>query len=195
MLSAPGRLIYALIAPNYDPATALETRKNINMNLLNTLGGSTAGRGKVSPALLAVLGVLAYRTLKGKGRLADLLGTANPGAQKASPLSAGLGGGALLGGLTELLERFRPGTPKTAAQSWVSAGPNLPITAGELAQALGEERVEWLTAQTGLSKDELLAGLATALPDAIDKLTPSGRLPTETELDALGSAEDQTKTG
>ena len=165
------------------------------MSILNLLGGSAAGRGKVSPALMAVLGVLAYRTLKGKGRLADMLGTPSSGARTGNPLSASLGGGAMLGGLTELLERFRQGAPKTAAQSWVSSGPNLPITSAELAQALGEERVGWLTEQTGMSKDELLAGLATALPDAIDKLTPNGRLPTEAELDVLKAGQDETRTG
>ena len=31
----------------------------------------------------------------------------------------------------------------------------------------------------------LLAGLATSLPDAIDKLTPDGRVPTEEEFQRL----------
>ena len=41
--------------------------------------------------------------------------------------------------------------------------------------------------QTGLAKDELLDGLATSLPDAIDELTPEGRVPTEQELDRLNA--------
>ena len=45
------------------------------MNLFSLLGGSPRGGTRISPTMLAVLGVLAYRTLKGKGRLADLLGT------------------------------------------------------------------------------------------------------------------------
>ena len=43
--------------------------------------------------------------------------------------------------------------------------------------------------QTGLTKEELLAGLAASLPDAIDKLTPEGRVP-EQELDHL----DETRS-
>jgi hypothetical protein len=55
------------------------------MSLLNMLGGSPRGRGTVSPAVLAVLGVLAYRTLKGKGRLADALGSGTtPGASNGA---------------------------------------------------------------------------------------------------------------
>jgi uncharacterized protein YidB (DUF937 family) len=51
----------------------------------------------------------------------------------------------------------------------------------ELEQALGQERIDWLTQQTGMSREELLAGLSRELPEAVDKLTPEGRLPTEQE--------------
>jgi uncharacterized protein YidB (DUF937 family) len=139
------------------------------------LGGSRRGRGRVSPALLAVLGVLAYRSLKGKGRLADLMGPSAAG---------GLTGGALAGGLNDLLRRFRRNGPSSSvADSWVSSGPNKPVSPDELERTLGAERIQWLMAQTGMSKDDLLAGLATTLPDAIDKLTPDGRIPTEEELE------------
>jgi hypothetical protein len=36
--------------------------------------------------------------------------------------------------------------------------------------------------QTGLSREELLARLSRELPDAVDKYTPHGRLPTETDF-------------
>ena len=158
------------------------------MSYLNMLGGSPRGRGTVSPAVLAVLGVLAYRTLKGKGRLTDMLGSgATPGAAAGTNPAAGLSGGALLGGLTDLLNRFRQNNPKSAAHSWVSTGPNEPMPVDELERALGGERVQWLMTQTGMAKDELLDGLATSLPDAIDKLTPDGRVPTEQELDRLNA--------
>ena len=144
----------------------------------------------MSPAVLAVLGVLAYRTLKGKGRLADLLGGSRPtpGAPAGSIPAAGLSGGALLGGLTDLLNRFRQTNPHSAADSWVSSGPNQPISSDELERGLGAERVQWLMEQTGMTKDELLAGLAASLPDAIDKLTPDGRIPTEEELERLNAS-------
>ncbi|WP_449409985.1 YidB family protein [Methylobacterium komagatae] len=35
-----------------------------------------------------------------------------------------------------------------------------------------------LARQTGLSHDELLARLSRALPSAVDRYTPDGRLPT-----------------
>ena len=152
------------------------------------LGGPRQGRGTVSPAVLAVLGVLAYRTLKGKGRLADMLGSsATPGTSPGTTPAAGLSGGTLLGGLTDLINRFRLNNAESAADSWVSKGPNSPMSTDELERALGAERVQWLMTQTGMAKDELLGGLATSLPDAIDKLTPDGRLPTEQELDRMNT--------
>jgi uncharacterized protein YidB (DUF937 family) len=160
--------------------------------MLNYLGGSQRGRGTVSPTVLAVLGLLAYRTLKGKGRLAEVLqgSPPAPGAPAANSPVAGVSGGALLGGLKELLDRFRQNNPNSAADSWVSKGPNQAVSSKELEQALGGERFEWLMAQTGMTKDQLLAGLATSLPDAIDKLTPDGRVPTEEELAQLEAKAD-----
>lgn len=57
--------------------------------------------------------------------------------------------------------------------------------ANEIEQALGEERIQWLMEQTGMPKDQLLQGLSGELPQAIDKLTPDGRIPTDDELSRL----------
>jgi uncharacterized protein YidB (DUF937 family) len=145
------------------------------MGLLDGLGGPIRRGGGMSPITMGLIGLLAYRTLKGKGRLADMLGT-GPGA------SGAIGAGTLGKGLQDLLGRFREAGQGEKAQSWVSRGPNQTIAADELEDALGEERVQWLMEQTGLPKDQLLAGLSSHLPDAVDKLTPDGRLPTEEEL-------------
>jgi uncharacterized protein YidB (DUF937 family) len=42
--------------------------------------------------------------------------------------------------------------------------------------------LDTLSKQTGLSREDLLSRLCRELPDAVDKYTPQGRLPTETEL-------------
>jgi len=98
-------------------------------------------------------------------------------------LLGGLGGGGLAAGLRDLLDRFRQTGHEEKAQSWVSTGENRPIAANELEQVLGAERIEWLMQQTGLPKDQLLAGLSKELPGAIDKLTPTGQVPTDEELE------------
>lgn len=146
------------------------------MGMFDVLGGGQRRGGGMSPITLALLGALAYRTLKGKGRLADILGT----GQGATP---SLGGGGLGAGLKDLLDRFRQSGHEEKAQSWVSTGANRPIEPHELEQTLGAERIDWLMQQTGLPKEQLLAGLSHELPEAIDKLTPDGHVPSDEELD------------
>jgi uncharacterized protein YidB (DUF937 family) len=150
------------------------------MGILDMLGGPSRRSGGMSPIMVGLMGLLAYRTLKGKGRLADMLGTGSNATGTAGPLA----GGALGGGLKDLLDRFRQSGQGTKAESWVAKGPNQPIAPDELETALGEERIQWLMEQTGMPKDQLLAGLSNELPDAVDQLTPEGRLPTESELNS-----------
>jgi uncharacterized protein YidB (DUF937 family) len=163
-------------------------------------GGS--GGGGMSPITMALMGVLAYRTLKGKGRLADMLGRGNAGGMPGAnpyggnagapdPRGAGggvlaglgglLGGGALSGGLNDLLKQFQQHGQGDKAESWINRGPNKPVSPPELEQALGEERITWLMQETGLSRQELLDGLSRELPQTIDQLTPDGRIPSEQE--------------
>jgi uncharacterized protein YidB (DUF937 family) len=59
------------------------------------------------------------------------------------------------------------------------------VSPSELEQALGPDKLAWLIQQTGLSREELLAGLSRELPKAVDQLTPDGRLPTEQEAARL----------
>lgn len=96
-------------------------------------------------------------------------------------LAGGAAGGALSGGLNDLLKQFQDSGHTEAANSWVGSGANKPISPGDLASALGADTISTLSSQTGLSRDELLAGLAKQLPDVINQLTPNGRLPTEHE--------------
>jgi uncharacterized protein YidB (DUF937 family) len=162
--------------------------------MFNTLGGNR-GRGGMSPIMLGLMGLLAYRTLKGKGKLADMLGTNQPGTNQAgsdaggAPTSGGLGGvlggGSLGAGLKDLLDRFRQNGQEDKVQSWVSTDANKSIAPNELEQALGEERIQWLVEQTGMPREQLLDGLSGELPQAIDKLTPDGRIPTDEELSRI----------
>ena len=91
-------------------------------------------------------------------------------------------GGLLGGGLGELVERFKQSGHGETAESWVGTGPNKPVTPPQLEQAIGPEVLETLSKQTGLSREELLARLSRELPDAVDRYTPQGRLPTETDF-------------
>ena len=160
------------------------------MGLLDGLLGGGMRRGGMSPLTMALLGLLAYKTMKGKN-LSDMFG-GNAGRQGGTGQGGGLGGllqgglggllgggGILSGGLSDLLKQFQNSGQGDKAASWVSTGQNQPIQPGELESALGEERIAWLMQQTGLSRQELLEGLSRELPEAVDKLTPQGRLPEE----------------
>ena len=142
------------------------------------MGFLSGGRGGMSPVQMGVLGLLAYKALKGKGGLAGMLGS----DKSPDATSGALSGGALCGGLKDLLDRFRQGGHEDKAQSWVAKGTNKPIAPHELEHTLGEERIQWLMEQTGLPRDQLLSGLSSELPNTIDELTPDGRVPTDDEL-------------
>jgi uncharacterized protein YidB (DUF937 family) len=167
------------------------------------LGGSgTSSGGGMSPITMALMGLLAYRTFEGKGRLADMLGrtpgtAAAPSAPAASNagglggmlgglLGGGVsGGGILSGGLGDLLKQFQQNGQGDKAQSWIASGPNKPALPSEIEQGLGPEKLSWLMQQTGMSREDLLAGLSRELPRVVDKLTPDGRIPTEQEAARL----------
>ena len=82
----------------------------------------------------------------------------------------------------ELLDRFKQSGQGETAESWVKTGPNKPCTPSQLEQAVGPEVLDTLSKQTGLSREELVSRLCRELPNAVDKYTPQGRLPTEAEL-------------
>ena len=165
---------------------------------MSLFGGRSRG---ASPLTLGLLGLLAYRTLKGKGRLAEMLGRApdNDGRDKTPARQQGgsspdwlrnlfggaAAGGVLSGGLGELIKAFQQHGRGDAAESWVGKGANKPISARELEDVLGEDKIQWLAEETGMSREELLAGLSRELPDTVDKLTPDGRLPTREEAERL----------
>lgn len=170
---------------------------------------SQASSGGMSPMTMAILGLLAWKAYK--HMTATQSGTApQPSPAPAPPpvntadgggLGGGLGGlggllkgglGGLLaggaagtvlsGGLGDLLNQLQQSGHGETANSWVGKGENKPIAPGDLANALGADQIESLSAQSGLSRDDLLSGLSQYLPQVVDHLTPDGRLPNENEI-------------
>ena len=178
-------------------------------------GESSGGMSPMTMAILALLAYKAVKHIGGSQSGANPAGnapapstpTSLPGTTTAStgglggglgdlmkgPLGGALGGllaggaagSVLSGGLNDLLMQFQEKGQTEAANSWVGPGPNKQISPTDLGSALGADQISTLTSQTGLSRDELLAGLARQLPDVINQLTPDGRLPTEREASRL----------
>lgn len=160
--------------------------------------GESASRGGF-PSMTALLGLLAIAGYQNRDKIAEILGglgrakPAVPGTPAESDsgdllgrLATGLGaagvGGILSGGLGELFDRFKQSGQGETAESWVKTGPNKPCTPAQLEQAVGPEVLNTLSKQTGLSREVLLEKLCRELPNAVDKYTPQGRLPTEADF-------------
>jgi len=130
---------------------------------------------------LALLGVLAYQN---RERIGTWLGNATkPSGEPNDPSAAG---GILDtisrtfntdGGLSEVLNRFRNAGSGDKVDSWVKEGPSEPIEPHQVEAAIDEATLKALSEQTGLSREELLRRLALELPNAVDRMTPDGRLP------------------
>jgi uncharacterized protein YidB (DUF937 family) len=147
------------------------------------------------PSMTALLGLLAVAGYQNRDKLAELLGGAqrNPAGAGQTPQPGGAGGalpgnlggmlagtsiGDLLsGGLRDLVDTFKQKGQGDAADSWVGRGPNKQIAPSQLEQTIGPDVLETLSQQTGLSREELLSRLSRNLPEAVDKYTPEGRLP------------------
>ncbi len=155
---------------------------------------------KGMPSMVALLGLLAVAGYQNRDKLGDLLN--GMGGQPADPTNPGrstgglgdllnglggaLGGASagsvLSGGLGDLVDRFRQSGRGPQADSWINAGEdNVPVGASDLEEALGEDTIAELTQKTGLSRAELLERLSKTLPDAVNRMTPNGRIPTEAE--------------
>src|ERR1700682_6383088 len=192
-------------------AGGADTLQERAMGLLDILNGMQNGprgqstpsaqdSGGMSPITMAILALLAYKAVKH-------IGGGQPNAAPApapSPVNAGLPGGGGLGdllkgglggllaggaagsvisgGLGDLLKQFQQNGQGDTVNLWVQPRPNRAISPDDLAKALGADQLDTLATQSGLSRNELLAGLSQHLPEVINHLTPDGRLPTESGL-------------
>jgi uncharacterized protein YidB (DUF937 family) len=177
-------------------------------------GNSSGSGGGMSPLTMALIGLLAYKALKhfggsqapaaGGAKSAPLppggtvpAGTKQAGGSQAGSLGdllpGGLGGllggvaagGVLSDGLNKLIKGFQDSGHGKEMQSWVGTGANQDISPKDLAHALGDDTIDALSKQTGLSRDDLLKGLSQQLPDLVDQLTPHGRPPSAEEAARL----------
>lgn len=142
------------------------------------------------PSMTALLGLLAIAGYQNRDKLAEWFGGMEKG-QAPQDAPAGLdrvvhgsqtatagGIGGLLGnGIQELIDRFQQSGRGDAANSWVQPGPNQKIESQDLEQVIGPDIIDRITAQTGLTREEIVARLSRQLPEAVDKYTPDGRVP------------------
>jgi uncharacterized protein YidB (DUF937 family) len=101
-------------------------------------------------------------------------------AETLTQLLAGQGYGQNQGGgLTGLIDQFRQAGLGHVADSWVSTGPNQPVSPQQLQRVFGDEQVETMAQQSGMPADSFLSELSQHLPRVVDGVTPNGRVPDE----------------
>ena len=125
------------------------------------------------------------------GLLGNVIGSMLGGNQAQSPFGAarnqGQGGNLLLqialsmlqqnGGLEGVLGKFRQGGLGQQADSWVGTGQNMNISADQLQQVFGSSTISDLASRLGMPADQAGSAMAQMLPDIINRLTPQGQVP------------------
>jgi uncharacterized protein YidB (DUF937 family) len=81
------------------------------------------------------------------------------------------------GGLQGLVQSFTQKGLGNIVSSWVSTGPNLPISGDQIQSALGNDTLSSLAQKAGVAPEMASSLLAQVLPGLVDKLTPEGKIP------------------
>ena len=149
------------------------------MGLLDdVLGSAVPGGNLAKPIAIAAAALLGGRAMGAFGGGS----AAAPSPTTAPPATSGQPQGGLLGSLSGLIQSFQQSGHGDTINSWIGPGQNQPITPDQLHQALGPQAVDNLSRLTGVAAPDLMSELSRVLPDIVDKLTPHGRMPDQTEL-------------
>ena len=81
------------------------------------------------------------------------------------------------GGITGLIQKFNEKGLGDHMSSWISTGENLPISADQIKDVLGSDKIKELASKLNLGEQDTSKSLADLLPQLIDRLTPDGSVP------------------
>jgi uncharacterized protein YidB (DUF937 family) len=81
------------------------------------------------------------------------------------------------GGLNAIVAKLEQAGLGDQVRSWIGTGQNLPITADQVRQVLGNDTIRQLAAKYNIPVDQISEVLAHQLPVAVDKASPDGKLP------------------
>lgn len=143
--------------------------------------------GNITKPLMVALGALLVgKMMSGGSTSSDAPAPQAGAAPGATPGAApGAPQGGMFGGLGGLLDRLSNAGLGPTVNSWVGTGQNAPIQPAQLNNALGQTTISDLARHSGMSEQELLAQLSHVLPGVVDKLTPGGRVPSQTEVHSV----------
>lgn len=154
------------------PSAPVQADTSGGLGGLGSLLGGAGGGGLLGSVLSSLTGGGQQQGGQQQGGLGGLLGGLMGGAgAQADPSSV------LNGGLGQLVQELQKNGLGDQAASWVSTGPNQEVTPHQLGQAIDPQVLAGITQATGLDVNDILGRLAQVLPQAVDSMTPNGRLP------------------
>jgi uncharacterized protein YidB (DUF937 family) len=80
------------------------------------------------------------------------------------------------GGFMGMVNKLKDSGLGDQLESWIGLGENKTIDANQATSALGSNFIQSIAAKLGVSHDEAAKGVAEALPQMVDKLTPNGKI-------------------
>lgn len=90
------------------------------------------------------------------------------------------------GGLTDLVGKLAQSGLADVAQSWIGKGDNKPISATQLVEALGQDKVDAIAQEAGIPPEKGAEVLSQVLPGVVNEMTPDGEVPEPSKLGTLG---------
>jgi len=160
--------------------------------------GQQGGLPNLSPVAKGVMLVLAAKAWQAYSSQRAAGGAAPAAAAQSSGGIGSFGAGSLLGGLAGmigglggagalggLMRQFEQTGFGELARSWIGGGENEPIEPEQVETVLGGQTLNELAKRFQIPIDQLKTELAAALPEAVDQLTPRGKLPSDADLAKL----------
>jgi uncharacterized protein YidB (DUF937 family) len=168
------------------------------------LGGLTKSGGKESGGLDDLLGgLLGGSGGGGAGGLQDILGGMLGGGSAGGGTGTKAGGmnmaaiaAALAplvmkllkgGGVQKLMQNAQASGLSSEADSWVGTGANQQVSADQMRSVVGQDVVQQVAQEAGISEDEAAGVLAQVVPQVVNGLSPNGQLPSDNDLDQLAA--------
>jgi len=94
------------------------------------------------------------------------------------------------GGVNGLIQQFEQQGLGQLAASWMGGGAGTPISADQIIQVIGQDKITAVATRVGLSEPQVADGIAKILPVVIAHLSPNGTVPPtgsgQLEAEAMG---------
>ena len=95
------------------------------------------------------------------------------------------------GGLSGLLQKFQGAGLEQQVASWVGTGQNMPVSGDQIAGVFGSDAIAGFAQKLGMDPQQISGGLASLLPQVVDKLTPNGAVEEGSLQERLGGLMSQ----